>query len=97
MAETVSALLSRLSLTQYAETFAEEEINDVSLLTSMGADMLRENLEELGLDAPAIDALASALFPDDDGDEVVMLEENEGDGGGGADCERPGIYLSDGT
>ena len=77
MAETVSALLSRLSLTQYAETFAEEEINDVSLLTSMGADMLRENLEELGLDAPAIDALASALFPDDDGDEVVMLEEND--------------------
>ena len=38
---------------------------------------LRENLDELGLDAPAIDALASELFPDDDDDDVIELEEND--------------------
>ena len=32
---------------------------------------LRENLDELGLDAPAIDALASELFLDDDDDDVI--------------------------
>jgi len=77
MASEVAALLSRLGLDRYAETFADEEILDVSLLSSMGAEMLRENLEELGLDAPAIDALASELFPADADDEVLELEEND--------------------
>ena len=35
-------LLSRLSLDRYASTFEEEEIFDVSLLTSMGAEMVSE-------------------------------------------------------
>ena len=80
MAESVSELLSRLNLNQYADTFAEEEINDVSLLTSMGAEMLRENLDELGLDEAAIDKLAGALFPDDaaeEDDEPLELEQND--------------------
>ena len=42
---------------------------------------LRENLDELGLDAAAIDTLAADLFPgaaaDDDDDEVIALEEND--------------------
>ena len=41
MAESISSLLSRLSLDEYAETFAEEEIFDVSLLSSMGKEMVR--------------------------------------------------------
>ena len=66
MADTVAALLDKLSLSKYNETFEDEAITDVSLLISMGADMLRENLEELGLDADAIELLASELFPDED-------------------------------
>lgn len=80
MAESVPQLLSRLDLSKHAEIFAEEEINEVSLLTSMGPEMLRENLDELGLDAPSIEALASALFPGaaaDGDDEVLQLEEND--------------------
>ena len=42
MPETVASLLSRLSLDRYASTFEEEEIFDVSLLTSMGAEMVSE-------------------------------------------------------
>ena len=42
MPETVASLLSRLSLDRYASTFEEEEIFDVSLLTSMGAEMVIE-------------------------------------------------------
>ena len=47
----------------------------------MGAEMLRENLEELGLDESAITTLESALFPgggDDDDDDGLELEENAG-------------------
>ena len=40
----VAALLSKLSLDQYASTFEDEEIFDVSLLTSMGAEMVRRTL-----------------------------------------------------
>lgn len=39
--ENVPGLLTRLGLDRYQETFAEEEINDVSLLMSMGAEMVR--------------------------------------------------------
>ena len=75
----ISALLAKLSLSKYEEVFVEEAITEVSLLTSMGDAMLRENLEELGLDAAAIEALAAELFPGaatgddgDDGDELVL-------------------------
>ena len=36
----------------------------------MGSEMLKENLEELGLDADAVDTLATALFGDEE-DEVL--------------------------
>ena len=63
------------------QVFEEEAITDVSLLTSMGEEMLRENLEELGLEPSAVDLLASDLFPgggggDDDDDDVLELEDN---------------------
>ena len=80
----VAALLDRLGLEQHAAIFEEEEINEVSLLTSMGSEMLRENLDELGLDGASIDTLAGALFPDepgggyDDEDGGLELEENAG-------------------
>ncbi len=45
--ESVRSLLSRLGLERYNEVFEEEAITDVSLLVSMGADMLVENLEEV--------------------------------------------------
>jgi len=80
MAESVPALLSRLGLERYGSVFEEEAITDVSLLTSMGVEMMCENLEELGLDQPAIDALSSDLFPggggDDDDDDALELEDN---------------------
>ena len=66
MADSVAALLAKLNLSKYNETFEEEAINDVSLLTSMGADMLCENLEELGLDTAAIELLSNELFPDEE-------------------------------
>lgn len=79
----ISALLAKLSLSKYEEVFVEEAITEVSLLTSMGDAMLRENLEELGLDAAAIEALAAELFPGaatgddgDDGDELVLEDAN---------------------
>ena len=123
MAESVPALLHRLGLGEWADTFEEEvafvaipatapppllpllavtsllqhaksvcrlfpraahvlqAITEVSLLTSMGADMLHENLEELGLGDIAISKLRAALFPeandnDDDDDDGLQLEEN---------------------
>ena len=45
MAESVPQLLARLNLGRYAATFAEEEINDVALLTSMGKEMVRGRRE----------------------------------------------------
>lgn len=65
MVATVTALLSQLNLNKYAEVFEEEAITETSLLSSMGSEMLRENLEELGLDSDAINQLAEALFPGD--------------------------------
>ena len=47
---SVPCLLSRLGLSRYAELFEEEAITSIDLLLSMGPDMLRENLEELGLE-----------------------------------------------
>ncbi|KAL3926227.1 MAG: hypothetical protein SGPRY_003395 [Prymnesium sp.] len=40
-----------------------QAITDVALLSSMGAEMLRENLDELGLESAAIERLAAELFP----------------------------------
>ena len=75
MASEVAALLDKLSLARYKDTFDDEAITEVSLLTSMGDAMLRENLEELGLDAAAIDALAAELFDDDT--HIVRLDMSE--------------------
>ena len=51
MAESVPQLLARLNLGRYAATFAEEEINDVALLTSMGKEMVRGRRERYKLRA----------------------------------------------
>jgi tetratricopeptide (TPR) repeat protein len=86
MASEVAQLLAKLNLTQYNEVFEEEAITEVSLLVSMGDAMLRENLEELGLDAAAVDALAGELFPgatgggaadDDDDEDELVLEDGD--------------------
>ena len=75
------ALLARLELAHYVPAFEEEAITELPLLTSMGVDMLRENLEELGLDAAAVAKLADALFPaDGEDDGELELEDNAVDG-----------------
>ena len=51
MTESVDALLARLSLSKYAAIFADEAITDVELLTSMGGDLLLENMAEIGVAA----------------------------------------------
>ena len=70
-------VLSRLGLSRYTPQFEEEEITELNLLTSMGMKMLRENLEELGMDADAIASLSTALFPEGVGEDGLMLEDNE--------------------
>lgn len=84
MDEPIASLLARLSLERYAEVFEEEAITDSSLLVSMGAEMLRENLEELGLDDAAVTKLAAELFPDGgaDDDAGLQLEDNGNATGG---------------
>jgi hypothetical protein len=75
--EPIASLLSRLGLERHLQTFEDEEL-DYALLQSMGPEMLRENLEELGLDRPAVEALAGAIFPaDDDDDDGLQLEGND--------------------
>ena len=78
MASEVSALLAKLNLSQHAPIFEEEEINDVSLLVSMGPEMLAENLEELGLDAASVSVISAALFPgaEEEDDGGLELEDN---------------------
>lgn len=73
---SVAALLTRLGLDQYADTFEDEAITDTSLLISMGPEMLRDNLEELGLDAAAVDALADELFGAPAQETELQLEDN---------------------
>ena len=46
-----------------APAFAEEAITDVALLTSMGREMLLENLDEIGIETSDATTLADALFP----------------------------------
>jgi len=62
MTESVDALLARLSLSKYAAIFADEAISDVELLTSMGGDLLLENMAEIGVAAADAETLRAALF-----------------------------------
>lgn len=87
MANDLERLLSSLSLESYLPTFKEEEINDVALLKSMGEEMLRESMDELGMTEPHTEKLAKALFGGgaaaaDDGDDGLALEDNADEDGG---------------
>ena len=62
MSDPLAAFLKPLGLIDYLQTFKDEEIHDVSLLKSMGEEMLRESMEELGMSTPHIDKLAKAVF-----------------------------------
>ena len=58
-----------------------QRAREVLVQVLLGADMLHENLEELGLGDIAISKLRAALFPeandnDDDDDDGLQLEEN---------------------
>ena len=97
MADGLAAFLKPLGLGSYLDTFREEEINDVALLKSMGEDMLRESMEEIGMTSEHVETLAKAVFgggapaaKDDDSlalednaddDEPLALEENDDEGG----------------
>jgi len=86
------ALLSRLGLERHVELFEEEAITELSLLRSMGADMLRENLTELGMELEAIAVLSAALFLEadeeaDDDEGGLTLEDNEHGGAAERDTE----------
>jgi len=77
--DDLSALLSKLSLEQYKSTFEDEEITEVSLLHSMGEEMLRESMVELGMKDAHVDVLAKALFSEEgDGEDELALEDNAG-------------------
>ena len=71
----LKAFLDAQGLGQYLQTFCDEEITDVALLKSMGDEMLRESMEELGMEAAHVEKLSSALFGGDkDGDEGLSLD-----------------------
>lgn len=73
------SLLSRLGLERHVPLFEEEAITELTLLTSMGKDMLKENLDELGLEAADVVKLSMALFPEEDeDDDGPALEDNDG-------------------
>ena len=93
------ALLSRLGLERHVEQFEEEAITELSLLRSMGAEMLRENLTELGMELEAIAVLSAALFPEaneeaDDDEGGLTLEDNEHGGAAGRDTEAAAILAA---
>ena len=95
--EELVALLSRLGLERHVEQFEEEAITELSLLRSMGAEMLRENLTELGMELEAIAALSTALFPEADEDEDadgLTLEDNEHGGAAEQDTEAAATRAS---
>lgn len=92
------ALLSRLGLERHVEQFEEEAITELSLLRSMGAEMLRENLTELGMEPEAIAVLSAALFPEaseeaDDDEGGLTLEDNEHGGAAERDTEAAAILA----
>ena len=59
----LSSLLAELGLGHHATALEEEAITELSLLQSMGREMLVENLEELELPGADVTKLADALFP----------------------------------
>ena len=87
---TLQSFLDSLGLAQYLQTFHDEEITDVDLLKSMGDEMLRESMDELGMESAHVDKLSRALFGgeeseeeglalegnDEDDDEPLALEDN---------------------
>lgn len=93
------ALLSRLGLERHVEQFEEEAITELSLLRSMGAEMLRENLAELGMELEGITVLSAALFPEadeeaDDDEGGCVLEDNENDGAAERDAVAAAILAT---
>jgi hypothetical protein len=96
----LTALLARLGLGRLEETLVEEAITELPLLTSMGAEMLRENLTEIGVDKADIAVLAAELFPPAaaaaadgtaaDSSSAASAEGADAPRGGGALAPRPG-------
>lgn len=81
-------LLSRLGLERHVPLFEEEAITELTLLTSMGKDMLCENLDELGLVAADVAKLSTALFPEEEEeDDGPALEDNDDDDDDGPQLE----------
>jgi len=75
MEAELTALLAELGLEELQPVLEEEAINELALLQSMGAEMLQENLSEIGVSEDSISRLSAALFPDDD--EGLEIEEND--------------------
>ena len=71
----VETFLKSIGLGKYAATFADEEITEVALLRSMGEDMLRESMEELGMELPHVNTLTKALFGGSGGAERLAEDE----------------------
>ena len=63
--ESLPALLRRLDLEAYEGALADEEIEDVAILRSMGREVLASNMasDEIGMSAVEIARLSHALFP----------------------------------
>jgi len=59
----LSALLARLGLGRLKATLIDEAITELPLLASMGAEMLQENLAEIGVADADIALLSAELFP----------------------------------
>ena len=86
----VLAFLRPLGLERYHSMFEDEAITEVDLLRSMGEAMLRESMEELGMQAAHTEKLARALFPsgsggvplDDNDDDDLVLEDQDDDDDG---------------
>lgn len=75
----------------------DEAITELPLLTSMGAEMLRENLSEIGVDDADIAVLSAELFPPAPADASgggTAADGNSAAGTGGADAPRGGGALA---
>ena len=62
--ESLPRILQKAGCTNLAPLLKEEALEDVKLLKSMGADVLFQSLQELGVEAKAATALTAALFPE---------------------------------
>ena len=87
---SIPSLLSRVGLSRYAEIFEEEAIESVDLLLSMGPDMLRSNLEELGLTPDAIATLEAELKAREEDGGKAAVKRGKKRGGGGGDLGNLG-------